>query len=93
MTSRTGFRYVVLPWWAHAIRRRQVAHQVVYPIEGFFIGVGSEMRVACQPHVCGSATEFFLRDFLAGDSFDDVRSGDKHLGFLIHHDHEIRQRG
>ena len=51
------------------------------------------MGVTGLVHVHASAPQFLLRNILAGDGLNHIRAGHKHLGGLIHHDHEVGQGG
>ena len=51
------------------------------------------MGVASLAHMHASTTQFLLRNILAGDGLNHIRAGHKHLGGLIHHDHEVGQGG
>ena len=35
------------------------------------------------------AAQFFCRHCLVGDGFDDIRTGDKHIGPIPHHEDKI----
>jgi hypothetical protein len=68
---------------------RQVAEKLADHGQTLGIVAGDKMRDAAGGVVRHGAAQFLLGDFFMGDSLDDVRAGDEHVGCLASHENKI----
>ena len=82
--GRHGFRFL-------AVVARDIGKQFLDLGEAFLFGLGVEMGVARDFGMGAGTAKVFLRDFFAQYRLDDFRSGNEHLGNLVHHENEVCQ--
>ncbi len=65
------------------------AHQLLDQQQRFFLILCGEMRHTGYASVYACAAQFLKCYVFVCDSFDNVRSGNKHMAGILHHDHEV----
>ena len=72
---------------------QQIAHQLADGGQGLGLGGVDEVGHTGGGVVGHGAAQLLCGDVLAGDGFDDLGTGDEHVGGLIHHEDEVGEGG
>ena len=75
------------------ITLRHKGEDFFHPVKCRLIGILGEMGHAALGVVGHGAPQRFGGDFLAGDGFNDLGTGDEHVAGFFDHDGEIRDGG
>jgi len=73
--------------------RGKVAEERLDVVDGVLLVRAEVVGDAGLGVVRDASAEFFEADVLARDRLDHVRAGDEHVGGLVHHHDEVRERG
>ena len=71
---------------------RQKGDQLPNIGDGIGSSFGGEIGNSAARGMHVSATQFLYRNVFMGDRLDHFGTGQKHIGVVLHHDHEIGQR-